>query len=228
MEFVLVPKGKSWLGGGAGKPGDKEVVIKQDFYLGKYEVTKEEWEKVLGDNPNRFKGVEDQKRYPVDNVNWDDAQRFMKELNKREQKAGWVYRLPKEQEWEYACRGGPMADRAQSAYDFYVDKDKPTNELTTKQANFGWEAGMGLQRTCEVGSYQPNRLGLYDMHGNVWEWCEELLDAGASDRRVCRGGAWRSAAVWCKASNPGGFSQGARRDECGFRVCRSPVGKESK
>ena len=120
MEFVLVPKGKSWLGGGGGKPGDKEVEITHDFYLGKYEVTQEEWEKVMGSNPSHFsrtgggkdavKDIADAelKRFPVENVSWDDAQLFLERLNKREKEAGWVYRLPKEAEWEYACRGGPM------------------------------------------------------------------------------------------------------------------------
>ena len=147
MEFVLVPKGKSWLGGGGGKPGDKEVVIAQDFYLGKYEVTQEEWEKVTGLTPSGFsrtgggkdavKDISDAelKRFPVENVSWDDAQVFLERLNKREKEAGWVYRLPKEAEWEYACRGGPLSDKLESAYDFYFDK--PTNQLLPAQANFG-------------------------------------------------------------------------------------------
>ena len=80
-----------------------------------------------------------------------------------------MYRLPKEVEWEYACRGGPMANKLDSAFDFYFDK--PVDQLQAEQANF--EHGKGLKRTCQVGSYKPNRLGLYDMHGNVWEWCED-------------------------------------------------------
>src|SRR5437763_9097215 len=130
MEFVLVPKGKSWLGGGGGKPGDKEVEIKEDFYLGKYEVTQEEWGKVLGTVPSWFSrvgtgkgGVKDipeaeLKRFPVEQVSWDDAQLFLGQLNKRDKQEGWVYRLPNEAEWEYACRGGPMSDKLDSAYDF--------------------------------------------------------------------------------------------------------------
>ena len=127
MEFVLVPKGKSWLGGGDGKPGDKEVEIPADFYLGKYEVTQEEWQKVMGSNPSSFSRTgaeqdavkdipdEDLKRFPVEMVSWDDAQLFLEELNRAEKEPGWVYRLPTETEWEYACRGGPMADRAAGA-----------------------------------------------------------------------------------------------------------------
>ena len=100
MEFVLVPKGKSWLGGGGGKPGDKEVEIADDFYLGKYEVTQEEWEKVMGSNPSHFsrtgggkdavKDISDAdlKRFPVEQVSWDDAQLFLEQLNKREKEDG--------------------------------------------------------------------------------------------------------------------------------------------
>ena len=103
----------------AAQPGDKEVEIAQDFYLGKYEVTQEEWEKVMGVNPSYFQRTgagenavkditdEELKRFPVEQVSWDDAQLFLEALNKREKEAGWVYRLPKEAEWEYACRGGP-------------------------------------------------------------------------------------------------------------------------
>jgi predicted Ser/Thr protein kinase len=120
MEFVLVPKGKSWLGGGGGKLGDKEVVIAHDFYLGKYEVTQEEWEKVTGLTPSWFsrtgggkdlvRDIPDAElnRFPVENVAWDDVQAFLERLNNGEKVAGWVYRLPTAAEWEYACRGGPV------------------------------------------------------------------------------------------------------------------------
>src|SRR5262249_6952426 len=108
MEFVIVPKGKSWLGGGKDKLSDQEVEIPADFYLGKYEVTQEEWEKVMGENPSFFsrtgggkdvvKGFSeaDLKRFPVENVSWDMCQVFVAKLNQREKEAGWVYRLPTE------------------------------------------------------------------------------------------------------------------------------------
>src|SRR5207248_2604442 len=108
MEFILVPKGKSWLGGGGGKFGDKEVEIPQDFYLGKHEVTQEEWQKVTGVNPSHFsregpgknavKDIPDAdlKRFPVEMVSWNDAQLFLKLLNAQAQEAEWEYRLPKE------------------------------------------------------------------------------------------------------------------------------------
>jgi formylglycine-generating enzyme required for sulfatase activity len=179
MEFVLVPKGKSWLGGGGGKPGDKDVVIAYDFYLGKYEVTQAEWHNIMGNNPSHFsrsgngkdavQGIadEDLQRFPVESVTWDDARAFVAEVNKRLQESGWEYRLPTEVEWEYACRGGPLADQWQSAFDWYFDQ--PTNQLLPEQANYD------LKRSCQVGSYRPNPLGLYDMHGNVWEWCDDTV-----------------------------------------------------
>src|SRR5437660_1743439 len=184
MEFVIVPKGKSWLGGGKDRLGDQEVEIPADFYLGKYEVSQEEWEKVMGDNPSHFsrtgRGKDavkdipdaDLKRFPVERVSWDDCQLFVTKLNELEKEKGWVYRLPKLTEWEYACRGGPMSDNADSAFDFYFSK--PTNTLLPDQANFGKD--QELNRPCKVGSHEPNRLGLFDLHGNVWEWCDDLFD----------------------------------------------------
>jgi formylglycine-generating enzyme required for sulfatase activity len=236
MEFVLVPKGKSWLGGGAGKPGDKEVEIPQDFYLGKYEVTQEEWEKVMGNKPSHFspsgggkdavKGITeaDLKRFQVEMVSWDDAQLFLGKLNQRDKQEGWVYRLPKEAEWKYASRGGPLADKLDSAFDF--DFDKPTNQLLPDQANFR-PGKKGLERTCKVGSYPPNRLGLYDMHGNVWEWCDDTLKAADGDSlRVHRGGCWGDGARGCLAAHRGPRTPDIRGDWLGFRLARVPVGKE--
>jgi formylglycine-generating enzyme required for sulfatase activity/serine/threonine protein kinase len=207
IEFVLVPKGKSWLGGGGGRSGDKEVVIDHDFYLGKYEVTQAEWATVTGRNRGYFrrgkKEVQDVPdaeltRFPVEHVSWLDAQDFLERLNKEAKEAGWVYRLPKEAEWEYACRGGPLSDKVESAFHFYFDK--PTNELLPEQANF--KSGKGPNRTCKVGSYPPNRLGLYDMHGNVWEWCDDadpkIVDG--AHFRVIRGGGWYSPSRLCEAA----------------------------
>jgi len=200
MEFVLVPKGKSWLGGGGGKIGDEEVEIAKDFYLGKYAVTQEEWEKVMQKNPSHFsrtgagkdavKDVPDDqlRRFPVEMVSWEDCKEFVTRLNEKTHESGWTYRLPTEVEWEYACRGGPMADRFESMYDFYFDK--PKKQLLPDQANFG-NGDNG--RTCQVGSYKPNRLGLHDMHGNVHQWCDD-------EARVARGGSKYSPPEYCRAA----------------------------
>ncbi len=233
MEFVIVPKGKSWLGGGKDKLGDQEVEIPADFYLGKYEVTQEEWEKVMGENPSSFsrtgdgkaavKDVPDAdlKRFPVESVSWDDCQLFVAKLNQREKEAGWVYRLPKMAEWEYACRGGPMAGKGDSAFDFYFAN--PANTLSPDQANFG--ADKGLNRACMVGSYQPNRLGLFDLHGNVQEWCEDSEQAAADYPKRLRGGSFRIGA--CEAKGVAGSKSTFRGDDLGLRLARVPSGAPS-
>jgi formylglycine-generating enzyme required for sulfatase activity len=226
MELVLVPKGKSWLGGGGGRPGDKEVEIVHDFYLGKYEVTQEEWQKLTGSNPSQFQAVpgvskEDQRRFPVEQVSWDDAQVFIERLNKQLKEAGWVYRLPTQAEWEYACRGGPLGDKLDSAFDFYLEK--PTSQLLPEQANFGH--GKALKRPCKVGSYPPNRLGLYDMHGNVWELCNDEKTVDGTSVRVVRGGSWTDAL--CPTGDRHVTALPAHRShDLGLRLARIPVGKE--
>ena len=233
MEFLIVPKGKSWLGGGQDKPGDQEVEIAADFYLGKYEVTQEEWEKVMSENPSHFsrngeskdlvKDISDAdlKRFPVGNVSWDDCQLFVDKLNQREKETGWVYRLPKAAEWEYACRGGPLLDRADSAFDFYFAK--PTNTLLPEQANF--EKDHGLIQPCKVGSYEANRLGLFDLHGNVWEWCDDLFDPNDQPTgRVVRGGSYLDAGPYYWAEHLGGLEQVSHGSNHGFRLARVPSG----
>ncbi len=240
MEFVLVPKGTAWLGGGGGKPGQKEVAIPQDFYLGQYEVTQEEWQKVTGGNPSMFARTgkyknrvqdfsdEELKRFPVDMVSWDNVQRFLLELNKREKQPGWIYRLPREAEWEYACRGGPAADKSESAFFFYFDK--PTNQLQPGQANIGPRRGFNpAGRPCKVGSYKPNRLGLYDMHGNVWEWCDDADNApDGSPARVTRGGNWYGDSGYCQAAFRIASPPSGRNNNLGLRLARVPAGKEGK
>jgi formylglycine-generating enzyme required for sulfatase activity len=237
MEFVLVPKGKSWLGGDAGKLGDREVEIKEDFFLGKYEVTQEEWQKVTGKNPSRFsrggsgaqavQNISDAElgRFPVENVSWNDAQSFIKLLNEKTKEAGWMYRLPNEGEWEYACRGGPI-DKSETAFDFYVGA--ATNQLLAADANF--EGKKGLNRTCKVGSYLANRLGLHDMHGNVWEWCLDQIPAENRKNppyRAYRGGGWEDTSpVYLAAARRHRDQPSTLFGSLGLRVARVPVGKE--
>jgi formylglycine-generating enzyme required for sulfatase activity len=158
-------------------------------------------------------------------VSWDEVQVFVKKLNEREQGKGWTYRLPKEAEWEYACRGGATT-KEECSFDFYFVKG--TNDLSSKEANFQGEfpAGKGakgqfLGRPTKVGSYVSNKLGLYDMHGNVGQWCEDLYDNTAS-YRVVRGGSWGYDAGGCRAANRGGGTPGNRYYDFGFRLARVP------
>jgi formylglycine-generating enzyme required for sulfatase activity len=231
MDFVLVPRGKAWLGGGAGIPGT-EVEIGYDFYLGQYEVTQEEWEKVTGATPSAFKAMEgvpkeDLRRFPVEQVSWEDCQEFIKRVNEQAKEVGWVYRLPKGTEWEYACRGGPMKEKFESAFDFYLDR--PSNVLLRGQANFATDRDLG--RACKVGSYQPNRLGLYDMHGNVWEWCDDAVNVkDGGPLRVTRGGGWSFGANFngdCRAAHTHAWAPATRSNCLGLRLARVPSGKAS-
>ena len=208
MELVRVPKGKFWMGGRDGQPGAREVVIPYDFYLGKYEVTQGEWEAVTGQNPSYFSRTgegkqavrdvsdEDLKRFPVESVNIDDIDQFLEQLNQHEKQAGWKYCLPMTEEWEYACRGGPMADPSESAFEFCLEK--PTNQLPPDRAHYGHRNS--LKRPCKVGCFPPNRLGLHDMHGNVSEWCDadEPSPHGVPSP-VYRGGSWNTGAAHCRA-----------------------------
>jgi formylglycine-generating enzyme required for sulfatase activity len=212
--------------------GNQPVEIKDDFYLGVYEVTQEEWEKVIQVNPSHYartgagagavKDVSDAdlKRFPVENISWDDIQTFLKKLNERERTPGWTYRLPTCAEWEYACRGGPMTDRLRSGFDAYFDR--PTNNLLPSQANFKHKDAP--LRPMKVGSFPPNPLGLYDMIGNVWEWCaDEVEDPGRKPGHRLVGGFFGDTQDFCRAAGLGWGGAGHRAHAIGFRVARVRV-----
>jgi formylglycine-generating enzyme required for sulfatase activity len=238
MKFVPLPKATFYMGWDGRIKGVK-TEIKEDFEIAVHTVTQEQWQAVMGNNPSWFsrdglgkdKDIPDAdlKLFPVEQVSWDDVQDYIKKLNEKEAGRGYVYRLPSEAEWEYACRGGATS-KEECSYHFYLDK--PTNDLSSKQANCNGNLPLGradkgpyLNRPTKVGSYAPNKLGLYDMHGNVWQWCADLLLPGAS-LRVIRGGSWLDDTWYCHAANRSGFSPGDRLNRIGFRLARVPV--ESK
>lgn len=240
MRFVRVPKGTFWMGGENGKPGDKQVQIKEDFFLGATAVTQVQWRAIMDDNPSflsrkgkgaeNVKGIsdEDLDQFPVENVSWNEVQEFLAKLNKKEAGREWKYRLPREAEWEYACRGAANS-KAECSFNYYFAK--PTNNLSSDDANFNPGADAVKAKKfvgpCKVGSYQPNRLGLYDMHGNVEQWCEDLYQAGDA-ARVVRGGSWADLDYACTAAHRTGNQPDFRMPFLGFRLVRVPSSGRGK
>jgi uncharacterized protein (TIGR02996 family) len=231
MKLALVPPGTFLMGSPRSEPkrstreGKRQPVeISQAFLLGVYPVTQREYKMVMGRNPAYFndrKGGGPQ--HPVENVSWKDALAFCRQLSKRpeEKHARRVYRLPTEAEWEYACRAGTSSP-------FHYG-----TSLSSKQANFegknypygGAPKGRYLRRTSKVGSYIPNAFGLYDMHGNVSEWCEDELPIPDRDYtfdrckdRVIRGGSWYDAGLNCRSASRDSFPVVDGDYVHGFRV----------
>jgi formylglycine-generating enzyme required for sulfatase activity len=235
MKFVHVPKGTFWMGWDSTKKQSKQVEIKEDFELAAYTVTQGQWQEVLGANPSNFsRNFEDSlkdtadadlERFPVEMVSWDDAQKFLTKLNEREQGKGWIYRLPKEAEWEYGCRNA-ASSKEECSFDFYFEKG--TNDLSSTQANFvgarpAGNAAKGpyLGRPTKVGSYAANKLGLYDMYGNVWQWCEDLWDEKGPGH-VIRGGAWNCNGQSCRAAYRSLSGPAFLSSSLGLRLARVP------
>jgi formylglycine-generating enzyme required for sulfatase activity len=242
MKFVLVPAGKFMMGSPRSEPEHRdeerpqhEVELTQPFYLGAYEVTQNQYQEVMGKNPSRWqtapRGGPD---FAVENVRWEDAVEFCKRLSAlpQERAKGRVYALPTEAQWEYACRGGPAA----TGDAFHYGKT-----LSSREANFNgehpyWKSDPGPYRAgpTKVGSFKPNALGLYDMHGNLWEWCHDWYDPDYYQRsprkdprgpasspvngHVLRGGSWNDPGAHCRCGyryvNPPNFGEGLH----GFRA----------
>jgi formylglycine-generating enzyme required for sulfatase activity len=207
LRFVRVPAGSFAMGSPASEAGHRadetlhRVAIARAFFLSATEVTQAQWTAVMGSNPSQFR---DEANAPVERVSWLEVQEFLRRLNAMHEGR---FRLPTESEWEYACRAGTTTPYAFGA------------TLTARQANFDGK------RTMRVASFAPNAWGLYDMHGNVWEWCATEycpypLEACGSQYKVIRGGSWyfgadsaRSALRYTHEPQLRGFS-------IGFRVVR--------
>jgi len=215
LEMVLIPAGKFIMGSSESEKGrlynetQHEVTLTKPFYMGKYEVTQEQWESVMGSNPSDTKGA----NLPVTQVSWNDCQGFIKRLNA---KTDGGFRLPTEAEWEYACRAGTST--AYSAGD----------SLSKSDANID---GNSIKA---VGSYRQNAFGLYDMHGNVWEWCEDWYGdypAGAvidpkgpamGEDRVLRGASFTDGASIARSSFQNGITPTYWLNLVGFRLATTP------
>ncbi|MBQ3619667.1 MAG: formylglycine-generating enzyme family protein [Bacteroidales bacterium] len=194
------------------------------FYIGETEVTQELWKDVMGDNPSYFKKGDN---YPVENVFWNDCQTFIKKLN---EKTGKKFRLPTEAEWEYAARGGKSGGTKYSGSDNIDDVSvytKNSYDLGSSNSAYG---------THHVKSKKPNSLGIYDMSGNVWEWCNDWYASdyyknspsnnpqGPSSGygRVLRGGSWINPADYCRVANRGYDAPVIRSGNCGLRLALVP------
>ena len=220
MDFVLIQPGKFMMGSDKGDPDEKpahEVTIAKPFYMAVNEVTQLQWKALIGDNPSGFKGDD----LPVEKVSWDDGQRFLVKL-KEKLAAGQSCRLPTEAEWEYACRAG-----SEGAYGFGDD----VGELK----DFAWYIENAGEKTHPVGQKKPNAWGIYDMHGNVYEWCSDWYgpygDAAQRDPggaasgmvRVVRGGSWFNIPNYCRSAARQKYPSSGRYDLVGFRVVCVPV-----
>ena len=232
MEFVWIEPGSFMMGSPSSESGrdDDEkqhrVTLTKGFYMQTTDVTQGQWKAIMGSNPSHFSSCGD--NCPVEQVSWDDVQAFIRKLNQR---TGQTYRLPMEAEWEYACRAGTTG---------------PFNTgdcLSTSQANYdgnyplsGCSKGQYRKKTVPVASFSPNAWGLYDMHGNVWEWCadwygEDYPSGSVTDpegpsfgsNRVSRGGSWSYDAQICRSADRGRRVPGYTYDNLGFRLVLSPV-----
>ena len=231
MEFVLIPPGKFQMGSPKNEKDrsddeeQHEVEITRAFYLGKYEVTQEQYEKSAdGLGKERVKDV-GTGRFPVEGVSWEEAVSFCRKLTDRDQKRR--FRLPSEAEWEYACRAG-----TETPFHFGLSLNGDEANCNGNKPYGTDEKGPYLGRTRLVGSYAANAFGLCDMHGNVWEWCQdyygpykglELKDPLRTEKvdeiaRVLRGGSWGRDARNCRAANRRRLAPGLRNNYYGFRV----------
>ncbi len=212
MQLKLIPQGTFTMGDGRDA---RQVTLTKSFYLGVYEVTQSQYEQVMGTNPSHFKGGQN----PVEQVSWEDAGKFCLKLTElpEEKATGREYRLPTEAEWEYACRAGSITEFT------FGNKEAQLSE-------YGWYYENSVETTHPAGQKTPNPWGLYDMHGNVFEWCSDWYDlysnGSISDPagprvgtlRVSRGGCWDLAAAFCRSAGRRRYDPLDRNKQIGFRV----------
>lgn len=226
MKFTWIAPGSFMMGSPEKEEGrhkdeiEHKVTLSKGFFLGIYPVTQEQWQAVMGNNPSHFKG---EKTLPVENVSWEDCQEFCKRLREKDKKP---YRLPTEAEWEYACRAGTT-----TPFSF-------GDTLSTEQANYNGEEvygkgkkGVYRAQTTPVGSFPANAWGLHDLHGNIWEWCQdrygdyapkEVVDPqgpSTGEARVVRGGARYNGPAFCRSAQRQWFLPGYRGSYIGCRLC---------
>ncbi len=219
MKLVQIPAGKFQMGSPETEKDRKkdegpqhEVTISKPFYMGVYEVTQDQYQAVMGSKPSRFIGS----RNPVEQVSWNDAVEFCRKLS---QQTGKSVRLPTEAQWEYACRAGTLTRFSFGDSDGSMD-------------SYAWYSKNSGGQTNPVGQKQPNAWGLYDMHGNVWEWCSDWYadsyvnannvdpqGPGSGTYRVLRGGSWGGNPRGCRSAARDGIVPVLRdRHRLGFRV----------
>jgi formylglycine-generating enzyme required for sulfatase activity len=218
MEFVLIDAGTFQMGAADGWELERlvhSVCISLPFYLGKYPVTQAQWATVLGNNPSAFKGHPD---WPVESVSWEHVQEFIQKLNARE--SNEYYRLPTEAEWEYACRAGST-----TVYCF--------GDNSSQLGEYAWYRENAGGQPHPVGLLKPNAWGLYDMHGNVWEWVQDWCGpyvaeavpnppgAASGVDRVNRGGSWVFDDRFCRSAARGHVTPDHRAYDLGFRLLKT-------
>ncbi len=217
LEMVYIRGGSFQMGSNNGDSDEKPVhtVSLADFWMGKYEVTQGQWQAIMGNNPSGFKGS----NLPVERVSWNDCKEFIGKLNS---KTGKNFNLPSEAQWEYACRAGSTTRFC------FGDSDSGLGD-------YAWYTSNSGNKTHPVGRKKPNTWGLYDIHGNVWEWCEDWHHdsyggapadgsawlSPASSLRVLRGGAWCFGTVNCRSADRGWSIPSGSGNDLGFRVIKS-------
>ena len=227
LEMVQIPGGTFTMGSPPEEAardddeGPQRQVRVPGFFMGKYAVTQAQYQAIMGTNPANFKG----EKRPVETVSWDEAVEFCEKLS---QKTGKTYRLPSEAEWEYACRAGTTTP-------FYFG-ETITTDLVNYDGNFPYASapkGEYREQTTNVGNFPPNSFGLYDMHGNIWEWCQDIynssyqgapidgtpwLNGSDNNTKLLRGGGWISNAWTCRSADRAWYARADRYGLVGFRV----------